>query len=108
GPGTAFDPAGPVRLPPTDFPGGPQELLLIVEAARPVPWTKPEDVACTAEGPLPAMGSVRKWAAAPMLFVPTTGRWMIAADAAGGIHGINLDATDEETLRRWMAHRDDQ
>jgi hypothetical protein len=106
GPGTAFDPAAPLQLPPTDFPGGAQELFVIVEAAEAVPWTKPDDLMYASDAPLPGLGSVLKYALPPVLFVPTPGRWMLAADAAGGVHWMNLDATDEETIRRSIARAD--
>ena len=35
---------------------GPSTTILFVESKRPVPWTKPEDIPCSAEEPLPAMG----------------------------------------------------
>ena len=107
GPGTAFDPAGPIRLPPTDFPGGPRDLLLIVEAAQPVPWTKPEDLIYAADRPLPPLGSVLKYVVPPRWFVPTPLRGMMAVDAGGVLHSVNLDAIDEETLRRSIALDDE-
>jgi hypothetical protein len=102
GPGTAFDLKQPLRLPPHDFPGGPRDLFLIVEAAEPVPWTKPEDLQYAPDRALPPLGSVRKHGR-PVLFVPTPMRWMAAVDAGGAGHGIDLDTTDDETLRRFIA-----
>src|SRR5262249_25247616 len=103
GPGTLFDPVKAPPLPPDDFPGGPRELLLIVEAARPVPWTQPGDLPYAPDRPLPPLGSVPYHAWPPMLFVPVRRRIMLAVDALGGAHAIDLDATDDETLRRSIA-----
>jgi hypothetical protein len=103
GPGTLFDPVKPLELPPDDFPGGPRELLLIVEAAQPVPWTKPEDLPYAPDRPLPPLGSVSYHAWPPVVFVPVPRRIMLAVDALGGRHAIDLEGTDEETLRRSIA-----
>jgi hypothetical protein len=103
GPGTLFDPASPPPLPPVDFPGGPRELLMIVEAAQPVLWTSPEDLPYSADEPLPPLGSVRKYLLPPILFIPTPGRGMLASDAAAGLHWMDLDAPDEPSLRRAIA-----
>jgi hypothetical protein len=102
GPGTAFDPAKRLLLPPDDFPGGPRDLFLVVEAAGPVPWTKPVDLPYSPDQPLPALDSVRKYGR-PVLFVPMPARWMIAVDGNGSVHGIDLDETDDATLRRFIA-----
>jgi hypothetical protein len=105
GSGTAFDPATPLQLPPTDFPGGPRELLLIVEAAQAVPWTKPQDLPYAADQPLPPLGGVRRLVGSAVLFVQTPVRGMWAVDAAGDRHWIELDRVDEETLRHFIAER---
>jgi hypothetical protein len=102
GAGTAFDSKQPLRLPPHDFPGGPRELFLIVEAAEPVPWTKPADLPYAPAQPLPPLGSLRKYGPS-VLFVPTPMHWMVAVHVDGSAHGINLDETDEAMLRRFIA-----
>lgn len=55
GPGTAFDPSQP---PPRirDIIDGTSKTLSIVEARRPIAWTKPEDVEFDPQGPLPKLG----------------------------------------------------
>jgi hypothetical protein len=55
GPGTAFERDG---LTWADFPGGLDRTLLVVEAAEPVPWSKPADLAYAPDGPLPPLGGV--------------------------------------------------
>jgi hypothetical protein len=55
GPGTAFERPG---LTWEDFPDGRDTTLLVVEAAEPVPWTRPADLAYNPAGPLPALGGL--------------------------------------------------
>jgi hypothetical protein len=52
GPGTAFERDG---LTWADFPKGLADTLLVVEAAQPVPWSKPADLTYDPAGPLPAL-----------------------------------------------------
>jgi hypothetical protein len=106
GPGTALDPTTPP--PPFDFPLREQALLLLVEAERPVPWTKPEDLPYAPEAPLPALGSRQRYAGSPLLFVPRPGQWVLGVDLSGSPYLINLDETDEETLRRSIARDADE
>jgi hypothetical protein len=54
GPGTAFE--SQARLTFSSFPDGTSETLLIVEAAEAVPWSAPEDLRFSPEGPLPKLG----------------------------------------------------
>jgi hypothetical protein len=53
GPGTAFEREG---LTWDDFLDGRANTLLVVEAAEPVPWTKPDDLRYDPAGPLPGLG----------------------------------------------------
>src|SRR5207244_13475574 len=41
---------------PAEFPDGLSNTLMIVEAAKPVSWTKPEDLPYEANKPLPKLG----------------------------------------------------
>jgi hypothetical protein len=54
GAGALFDGNEGTRI--TDVTDGVAWTLMIVEAAEPVPWTKPEDLAFDPAGPLPALG----------------------------------------------------
>ncbi len=57
GPGTLFDPERPQgesRLPDREA-----DTLLLIQAAKKVPWTKPEDVLWSPENPVPALGPQR-------------------------------------------------
>ena len=44
GPGTGFEPKKPIRF-PASFPDGTSNTIWLAEAADPVPWTKPDDIA---------------------------------------------------------------
>ena len=57
GPGTAFE-RPDLRVGWGDFQRGAAETILVVEAADPVPWTKPEDLPYNADGPLPKVGGL--------------------------------------------------
>jgi type II secretory pathway pseudopilin PulG len=87
GPGTAFDPtAGRVKL-PLDFPDGTTNTLLVVEAADPIEWTRPEtdDFQVAPNKPLPKLANF--W---------STGT--AAAFADGSVHMLPKGIS-EQTLR---------
>jgi hypothetical protein len=50
-----FAPGRPARI-PASFPDGLSNTILIVEAADPVPWTKPDELAYDPNKPLPRLG----------------------------------------------------
>jgi hypothetical protein len=52
GKGAAFEGREGLRL-RGDFPDGTSNTVLVVEAGKPVPWTKPEDLTYDPDGPLP-------------------------------------------------------
>jgi hypothetical protein len=54
GPGAAFEGREGMSL-KTDFPDGTSQTFLIVEAGKPVPWTKPEELVYDPQGPLPEL-----------------------------------------------------
>jgi hypothetical protein len=54
GKGTAFEGKKGLSL-KHDFPDGTSHTLLIIEAGPPVPWTKPENLVYTPDGPLPKL-----------------------------------------------------
>jgi hypothetical protein len=54
GKGAAFD--GPEGVSLADFPDGPEQTFLVVEAAEAVPWTKPDELDFASGKPLPALG----------------------------------------------------
>jgi hypothetical protein len=84
GPGTAFERAD-IRVRLGDFPRGAAQTILAVEAADPVPWTKPEDLPYTPDGPLPKVGGL--WGKGfYALFADGTVRW--------------IDAEEQETMLR--------
>ena len=51
---TAFEGKEGLRL-HEDFPDGTSSSLLLVEAGKPVPWTKPEELVYEPDGPLPEL-----------------------------------------------------
>ncbi len=55
GPHAAFEKHEFMRF-PVSFPDGLSNTLLIVEAANPVPWTKPEDLHFAPDEPIPELG----------------------------------------------------
>jgi prepilin-type processing-associated H-X9-DG protein len=56
GKGAGFEPHKELRIP--DFTDGTSNTLLVVEAATPVPWAKPEDLPFVADQALPRLGGL--------------------------------------------------
>jgi hypothetical protein len=56
GKGTIFEGVRGTRL--TDITDGTSQTILLIEAAAPVPWTKPADLAYDAKKPLPRLGGI--------------------------------------------------
>jgi hypothetical protein len=59
GKGTAFEGRAGLNL-KKDFPNGASNTLAIVEAGKPVPWTKPEELEYDPDGPLPDLTGLFK------------------------------------------------
>src|SRR5207248_7805224 len=57
GKGAAFEGGQGLRL-KEDFPDGLANTLLVVEAGKPVPWTKPENLTYDPDGPLPDLRGI--------------------------------------------------
>ena len=94
GPGTAFERPGITR---NDFPDGAATTILVVEAKRMVPWTKPEDLTYDPAGPLPALGVLAK----PKKFLGWKvgkRKGYIAGFADGSVHFLSADLP-EATFR---------
>jgi hypothetical protein len=90
GPGTAFaDPAGAKLSEMTD---GTEHVVLLVEAKRKIPWTKPEDIVVASDKPLPKLG---EWFAEG---------WH-AGFANGQVKLLSID-NDETTIRRLFTMSD--
>ena len=83
GKGAAFEGQKGVSL--QDFKDGHDRTLLIAEAGKPVPWTKPEDLSFAPDGPLPQVGGLFK-------------DHFNAAFADGSVHSISKNVR-EQTLR---------
>jgi RNA polymerase sigma factor (sigma-70 family) len=58
GPGAAFEKHKGRRI--SEFADGTSNTLMVAEAASPVPWTKPEDLAYDPDQPLPELGGAFK------------------------------------------------
>jgi hypothetical protein len=91
GKGAAFEGRRGLRL-PADFPDGTSNIILVVEAGPPVPWTKPEDLPFDPDGPLPELRRLFKGGFRAGL--ADGSRWWFSSD------------TSETALRRWI-RRDD-
>jgi hypothetical protein len=94
GPGTAFERPG---LTLADFPDGPGSTLLVVEAADPVPWSKPVDLEYTPSGPLPRLSTHGK----PVRFLCWPLWWnkvFVAGFADGRVRFIRT-SSDERQIR---------
>jgi hypothetical protein len=82
GPGTAFErPDVKVRF--EDFPRGHSETILVVEAAGPVPWTRPQDLPYAPDGTLPKVGGV-------------VGKGFHALFADGSVRWIEAEKQEDE------------
>jgi hypothetical protein len=82
GPGTPFERP---RMKFEDFNGRMTNMFLIVEAAEPVIWTKPDDLDYHPDGPLPRLGGIMR-----------DGRFR-AAMADGSVNSLLV--ADEDTIR---------
>src|SRR5438105_7093731 len=94
GKGTAFETGG--LLIPKDFPDGPADTILVIEAGHAVPWSQPADLPYVADAPLPELGGLFK---GPTRF----SNWnqipgMNAAFADGSVHFLKKPI-QEERLR---------
>jgi hypothetical protein len=95
GPGTTFERDG---LTWDDFPDGLPNTLLVVEAANPVPWTKPADLAYIPDKPLPALGGFFHKPIYFWCYEIGSRDGFTACFADGKVRFIRAD-TDERTLR---------
>ena len=94
GPGTVFD--GKEGTPVAEIRDGLSNTLLLVEAKRDIPWTKPEDIAYAADQPVPALGGWR-----PDEFLVTLGD--------GSVQPVNnAEGIDNNFFRPWIGKADGQ
>ncbi|MHC5536971.1 sigma-70 family RNA polymerase sigma factor [Singulisphaera rosea] len=84
GPGAFFEGSGPISI--QQISDGTVNTLMVVEAAKSVPWTKPEDIEYSPDKPVPALGHSTK-----------EGFTAVTADGAQHFFRRPLD---EESLRR--------
>jgi RNA polymerase sigma factor (sigma-70 family) len=84
GKGTVFEPGEKITF--ANITDGSSNTLMVVEAADPVPWTKPEDLPFDPEKPLPKLGGEF-----PDL--------VVAAFCDGSVHIIEKKKLDDKLLR---------
>jgi prepilin-type processing-associated H-X9-DG protein len=92
GPNTIFQGPRPGRI--ADITDGTANTILIVEAAEPVPWTKPADLPYAPKKPLPKVGGLFK-------------KGFNAAFADGSVHFIKYNI-DEKVMRLLITCNDGQ
>jgi hypothetical protein len=95
GPGTAFERDS---LSFADFTDGLAETLMVVEAAEPVPWSKPEDLEYATDKPLPVLGAFVSKPVKVVGWELARRRGTLAVFADGNYRFIP-STTDEQTLR---------
>lgn len=105
GPGSVFERDG--LSSPRDIPDGRSFTILVVEAARPVPWTKPEDLIFDDGSLRDRVGGVFQggFIFSGSLLQPH-GFTVVMADASTHFVRLGPDGIDERTLRRAIK-RDD-
>ncbi|HXY34981.1 MAG TPA: M56 family metallopeptidase [Planctomycetaceae bacterium] len=90
GPGTVFE--GPQGIKIADITDGTSNTLMIVEAKRSIPWTKPEDIPFDPKKPLPELGGFVK------------GQFL-AAMADGSAHTFKTEGIKDQL--KWLIMRND-
>jgi prepilin-type processing-associated H-X9-DG protein len=83
------------------------DMFLVVEAATPVPWTKPEDLVYVPGKSLPALGGLFQKPIHLWCYVIGRKDGCNACFADGNVRFIPND-TDEQTLRSHIARNDDE
>ncbi len=95
GPGTAFEREG---LRWTDFPDGPANTIVVVEAGDPVPWSKPVGLPYAPDRPLPPLGAGYTKPVHFLCYEITRRAGFNAAFGDGSVRFLRSD-TDEKILR---------
>jgi hypothetical protein len=95
GPGTAFEREG---LTLADFPDGLEKTILVAEAAEPVPWSQPEDLAYDPAQPLPRLGGLHKKRVHFLCYDLWGNPGFVVCFADGSPRFIR-SSTDEKTIR---------
>jgi hypothetical protein len=99
GPGTAFERPG-LRL--ADLPDEGANMMLVAEAADPVPWSKPIDLVYDPGGPLPALGGIYNKAVRFRGWYLWSTPGFNACFGTGSTRFIS-GKTDEKTLREMIS-----
>jgi hypothetical protein len=96
GPGTTFERDGLNMK--DDFPDGPSNTIMVVEAAEAVPWSKPADLVYDPHGPLPSLG-VGYYLPIRFMCYEVGRRPGFNVGMADGSWRFILDTMDQETIR---------
>lgn len=100
GPGTAFESAEGLKF--SALQDGSSSTVLIIEASKAVPWTKPEDIEYSPDQPLPAFGSGAK--SSSFFFRYTSSFCLAMAD--GSAQSIWIQSLRDESLRAAITRND--
>lgn len=101
GPGTAFDYWEGLPLDAIEDGDGATLTVLVAEAAEAVPWTKPDELSCLPDQPLPAVGGLRNRRFRP--FSPTVRiSTFQALFADGHVQSLPLPQLHGEKMLRGM------
>jgi hypothetical protein len=105
GKGTAFEGTQGLRL-PEDFPDGTSNTILLIEAGKGVPWTKPADLAYGAGQPLPSLGGAFPGPEPFFLWGQNYRAGMHVGFADGSVRFFELGEVGEDTLREMIIRND--
>jgi hypothetical protein len=95
GSGAAFEDLQGANL-QTDFPDGLANTILVIEAAEPVPWTKPVDLPYQSGAPLPSVGGIFTTEGRFSLFGSNRVKGFNAAFADGSLRWLPADIPEEQ------------
>ena len=116
GDGTPFPP-GPRGTPTGNAPRNPSNRILIVEAGEPVPWTRPQDLPCAPDQPLPKLGGLFRngfhayFTDGEVQFLPRTGGENLLRPGSATKTVPHDDSChsrvlpDRSAVRQWLARR---
>ena len=108
GPGTPFEKGKIVNF-NESFSRGTSAIILVADAASPVPWTKPDDLAFDPDEPLPALGGIvlpEQRRVSDLYGFPAKIRRIFVLCADGSVQGINPATCNEEVLRHAIVLND--
>jgi hypothetical protein len=105
GKGTAFEGNQGLRL-PEDFPDGTSNTILLIEAGKGVPWTKPVDLTYEPGQPLPSLGGAFPGPQPFFLWGSNYRAGMHVGFADGSVRFFELGEVGEDSLREMILRND--